>query len=413
MVRQLKKEFTTPQLHSVPGFAKKSSGKNFTFDGDYILIPHHDHRGRISTIVGRVPSDKPGTAAEKYLCPEGSVDHVYLYPGADPNDLRAFCEGPLGAIAAAQEGVAVGAVAGPKRYRGVPRFDGDERAPPEVEGADFGGRAVPYIPDAGTPLRQEIIDAAPEAARVLAVLQNGKAATAWPSQGEDLDSYLLGMNKAARRKSLEKLIAEAHPTAAPATGPASPERGDAGSQQQEQRDEQPEDNVRLGPWAGSGPSSARKEKGGDDLENGQPQPDPSREEGSGDGATRQGASAPETEEERPRTPARAADYRQPLPPDDPLLREEALAGAWAFAVVWGVLTAVAALIYFALRCLAAAAWMPWVLARAAARATDPSHLLAAMLLTALAAALCGELVAYRESATRRQRRRMLEGEVKW
>lgn len=92
-----------------------------------------------------------GIGAE-VLSLRGSGIRLYLFPGYAPDAIVAFTEGPLGAIVAAQEGLAVGAVKGCRSYT-VP----DGSPLPELAGADLGGRLVPYIPDRDDPPNEEIL----------------------------------------------------------------------------------------------------------------------------------------------------------------------------------------------------------------------------------------------------------------
>jgi hypothetical protein len=48
----------------------------------------------------------------KYVSLRNSGVHLYVFPGFAPDELEAFCEGPIGAIVAAQHGIRVGAIKG-------------------------------------------------------------------------------------------------------------------------------------------------------------------------------------------------------------------------------------------------------------------------------------------------------------
>lgn len=170
-VATLNARFGRKALLSVPGFAQKrrDGGISFTLGAaPYALIPYHDREGRITTVEGRfIGLGRPPLDA-KYLSLRGSGSHLYLFPGHGPDDLEGFCEGPMGAILAAQHGVGIGSIQGYRRHAssgGGPL--------PELAGTDLGGRPVPYIPDVDDPPRPEVLAEAPIAARSLTLRHNG------------------------------------------------------------------------------------------------------------------------------------------------------------------------------------------------------------------------------------------------
>lgn len=445
MLRRIQKQFSEPELLSVPGFFKNDKDNlSFTFWGEFTLIPYHDGRGRISTIEARVLADKPKDGG-KYRSLRESHNHVYLYPGTDPNDVKAFCEGPIGAIAAAQEGVAVGAIQGFKRYKGRPRFTGDERPPPEIEGADFGGETVPFIPDIDDPPQQQVLDEAPETARILAGLQNGRPATVRLPQGKDLDQYLLAMNKASRQPSLLKLLQKAHPTStAPGGESAGAEDEQTAEHEAPRSADDPaqdkdghRDNGKVGKiltfpgtkqtdWKKANATPHDQPAGQAQTdETGQQDPPPQNS-----GTASIGSPAKEQEENthqalRPKPNPDPDDpeawtrsvyeaHRQQLPSEAPVLRSEITNGLMAFAVVWASLSALVALAYLLCIYVASAAWSPGPIASAAASFASLTNMLTALVFTLVLSALVGALVTFREGRLRKEKREMLDGgEMHW
>jgi hypothetical protein len=211
-VSDLGRRFGREALLSVPGFFENARGElSFTLVGRYALIPYHDRDGRIATVEGRALTRHQERATTRYVSLRDSGNHLYLFPGHDPGDLDAFCEGPVGAVAA-QEGARVAAIKGMRSY-GTP-----EGGPlPELEGAHFCGRVVPYVPDAdynppGTRLEAaarilaEARHHARAAARVLTVPHGGAPALSHLPPGHDLDAWLVSLPKAARAPALRILL---------------------------------------------------------------------------------------------------------------------------------------------------------------------------------------------------------------
>jgi len=209
----LQRELGRRQLLKVPGFSEaEDDGRlKFTFTGNYILIPYHDARGRITTIEGRVVGDHQGP--RKYVTLRRAGNHLYLFPGHCPEDLVAVCEGAMGAIVAAECGLPVGAIMGCERFRASPSpemLDGGPEDPLlELKGADFGGRTVAYIPDADYPPNPNVLRAAPKAARWIAESQNGRPAICLLPQGADLDEWLLSLDPDERADRFAELLAGA------------------------------------------------------------------------------------------------------------------------------------------------------------------------------------------------------------
>ncbi len=210
----LQRELGREALLSVPGFSEDGeSGRiKFTLTGNYILIPYHDARGRITTIEGRIVGE---VKDRKYVTLRRAGNHLYVFPGFRPDELLAVCEGAMGAIVAAECGLAVGAIMGCERFRASPSpemLDGSPGDPLlELKGADFGGRTVPYIPDADSPPNPNVLRAAPKAARWVAGPQNGLPAICLLPDGMDLDEWLLSLDPAERAGRFAALLAEAAP----------------------------------------------------------------------------------------------------------------------------------------------------------------------------------------------------------
>ena len=211
-VSRLGAELGKAALLTVPGFFENSRGNvSFTLTGDYALIPYFDRSGRVATIEGRATDAQrrrllAGGVKAKYVSLRNSGNHLYLFPGLDFDGIEAFTEGTVGAIVAAQEGIAVASI------KGIRCFRGPGGGPlPELEGADFGGRTVPYIPDADDPPNPDVLKAAPEAAVHLTAPHGGRPAIATLPRGTDLDEWLISLPKKERKGAFARLTAAAGP----------------------------------------------------------------------------------------------------------------------------------------------------------------------------------------------------------
>lgn len=213
---QLEREFGREELLKVPGFSQdEEHGRlKFTLTGSYILIPYYDARGRVTTIEGRCVGEPP-EGMGKYVSLRRAGNHLYLFPGHRPEELLAVCEGVMGAIVAADSGLSVGSIMGCERFKSSPSpemLDGDPEDPLlELKGADFGGRTVPYIPDADDPPNPNVLQAAPKASRWIAEPQNGKPAICLLPEGADLDEWLLQIKPGDRGARFAELLAAASP----------------------------------------------------------------------------------------------------------------------------------------------------------------------------------------------------------
>ena len=199
---RLEEEFGRRDLLSVPGFFENRAGNvSFTLTGDYALIPYHDREGRVTTLEGRSMTQTQERRTSKYVSLRDSGSHLYVFPGFTPDDLEAFTEGPIGAIVAAQEGIRVGSIKGIRCHR-----DPDGGPLPELAGANFEGRTIPYIPDSDDPPKQDVLEEAPRAARSLTVGQGGRPALAILPRGMDLDEWLLSLPREGRRRAFVELL---------------------------------------------------------------------------------------------------------------------------------------------------------------------------------------------------------------
>nr|MDP9480730.1 hypothetical protein [Actinomycetota bacterium] len=126
----------------------------------------------------------------------------------------------MGALVAAQEGIAVGSIQGFRRYQ-----DPEDEGPlPELKGTDFAGRRIPYIPDVDDPPQPDVMAAAPDAALHLVGRQGGEPTIALLPHGKDLDEWLLAEKRTQRRALFSDLVARAVPAEEFARG-SSPEEG--------------------------------------------------------------------------------------------------------------------------------------------------------------------------------------------
>lgn len=205
IVAALRREFGEDLLR-VPGFYETDKARDgcwSNFAGkELILFPYYDGSGLVSTIEGRVMFGKEHTAKYKYLSFTGSGSHAYLFPGMGFENIEAFCEGLIGAIVAAQEGICVASIQGFRRYRAT----GGKYPLPQLVGVDFAGRTVVYIPDMDDPPKPEVAQAAPDAAHWLIERQNGAPLIALLPSGKDLDDFLLTVQAQHRRKAFDKLL---------------------------------------------------------------------------------------------------------------------------------------------------------------------------------------------------------------
>ena len=200
--------FGKETLLSVPGFSKSQlTGRlSFTLSFECVLIPYSDDAGRVVTIEGRCVG-KPPKGLGKYVSLRGAGSHLYVHPAYATDALEAFCEGVMGALVAAQEGIAVGSIQGFRRYKD-PEDDGPL---PELRGTNYTGSKIAYIPDVDDPPQPEILETAPDTAFHLITRQGGEATIALLPNGKDLDEWLLSMRPSKRRARFTDLVARAVP----------------------------------------------------------------------------------------------------------------------------------------------------------------------------------------------------------
>lgn len=201
---KLESAFGRDRLLGVPGFREDGRGRlGFTLWGDFTLIPYFDGEGRVRTIEGRAIGEPPSWGA-KYTSPRGGGNHLYVFPSFVPEELVAFCEGPVGAILAAQHGIPVGSIQGVKRYRTA----GAEAPLPELIGVDFKGQSVSYIPDLDVKPAaiKDVAEHLPRACDYLIAHQNGKPVVVSLPEGKDLDEYLIALSPDQRKSAFDELL---------------------------------------------------------------------------------------------------------------------------------------------------------------------------------------------------------------
>jgi hypothetical protein len=212
----LGREFSREELLGVPGFrVRKEGGKlGFTLWGDFLLIPYFDRAGRVVTLEGRAVGKVPSWAG-KYTALRNAGNHLYVFPSFAVDELVAICEGPMGSIVAAQEGLPVGAIQGVKRYTRA----GEDAPLPELASTDFGRRTVLYVPDLDVKpdARTDVEAHAPRACESLISRQNGRAMVATVPQEQrasgdpvkDLDAWILSAPEAGPYGLLGRLRSRA------------------------------------------------------------------------------------------------------------------------------------------------------------------------------------------------------------
>src|SRR5215204_3801251 len=190
---ELKEEFGAKRLLSVPGFERSHSGKvslSLPQKGEYVLLPCFDERGLIAGIVALRYDPVRGELVDPYKTVplSGAGAHLYVFAPYSAEEIEGFCEGPLGAILAAQEDVVLGAVGHFRRYAGTGSTENEEQAEavlPELEGIDFGGRAIAYVPKVGPGEENARAREAHNACRYLVARQNGVPQLVFSSTPEE------------------------------------------------------------------------------------------------------------------------------------------------------------------------------------------------------------------------------------
>ena len=221
---KLSEGFAKEDLLRVPGFYRPDAdpeggarrgpgGTRFSLYGDYALIPYHDADGYITTVEGRLVGEPKNQRDKKYKALLGSGVHLYVHPRFQPGEVVAFCEGAIGAMVAARYGIPVAAIKGFRSYKVSARERGDEDTVlPELEGVDFAGRTVVYIPDVDVKpaSREEVMAAVPAACEWLVSRQGGIPKVALlPEGAKDLDAWLLSLPEARRVAAANELLSGA------------------------------------------------------------------------------------------------------------------------------------------------------------------------------------------------------------
>src|SRR5215211_2454998 len=205
---ELTEEFGAKRLLSVPGFERSHSGKvslSLPQKEEYVLLPCFDGRGLLAGIeVLRYDPERGELVDPDRTVPlSGAGAHLYVFAPYSVKEIEGFCEGPLGAILAAQEYVVLGAVGHFRRYAADPGSDRNgERAVtvlPELEGVDFGGRPIAYVPKSGPGEENARAREAHNACRYLVERQNGVPQLVFPSSPEEQNAGDTGADGAERR----------------------------------------------------------------------------------------------------------------------------------------------------------------------------------------------------------------------
>ena len=205
--------FYRPDADPEGGSRRGPGGTRFSLYGDYALIPYHDADGYITTVEGRLIGEPKNKRDKKYKALLNSGVHLYVHPRFGPGEVVAFCEGAIGAMVAARYGIPVAAIKGFRNYKVSARERGDEDTVlPELEGVDFAGRTVVYVPDVDVKpaSREEVMAAVPAACEWLISRQGGIPKVALlPEGAKDLDAWLLSLPEARRVAAANELLSGA------------------------------------------------------------------------------------------------------------------------------------------------------------------------------------------------------------
>lgn len=152
----LVEEYGAKRLLTVPGFEKSGAG-NVTFSlsqasgTEYLLVPCYDSQGYLLALEALAVDVKRGEVETEETIPLlGAGSHLYVFAAYKPTEVEGFCEGILGALLAAQDGVVVGAIGGFRRYKAASGPAEGRQSPdavlPELADVDFGGREIAHMP---------------------------------------------------------------------------------------------------------------------------------------------------------------------------------------------------------------------------------------------------------------------------
>lgn len=194
-VSDLAQRFGAKRLLTVPGFETDEDGKVRLCPAtgcaeEHVLIPCFDAEGFLAGVEGLPFDPKSGELdAEETVPLKGAGSHLYVFAHYPPDQVEGFCEGPLGAMLAAQEDVVVGAIGGFRRYRAASDPGEGRQAVdavlPELEGVDLAERRLAYVPRSPAGEANARYHEAPKAARWLVERQGGDPAVVGLVGGEE------------------------------------------------------------------------------------------------------------------------------------------------------------------------------------------------------------------------------------
>jgi hypothetical protein len=213
---ELKEEFGAKRLLAVPGFERGHSGRvSLSLPGkaEYVLLPCFDSKGLLTGVEALEYDPQVGELVDpdRTVPLSGAGAHLYVFAPYSPKEIEGFCEGPLAAILAAQEDVVLGAIGHFRRYASdagsIKNKEGAGAALPELEGVDFGGREIVYVPRVGPGEENARSREARAACRFLVGRQNGVARLAFPSSPEQAADHAAAGSE-GRRPAVPRSLSE-------------------------------------------------------------------------------------------------------------------------------------------------------------------------------------------------------------
>ncbi len=250
--------FGAKRLLSVPGFERAGSeGVRFALSGEHLLLPCFDGEGLLSAVEALPVDEETGEVSGEETVPlPGAGGHLYVFAAYRPEELEGFCEGSLGVLLAAQDDVVLGGVGGFRRYR-VATGPSPGRQPegsvlPELDGVDFAGRDVAYVPRTGAAVGEENAryHEAESAARWLVERQGGRPGVAAVGDAgreaapSSLAGWILSLPEDETREKLRELFPES-PRRRTRTGPGSDDRRDERAEAEPEGEGSPPVPIRL------------------------------------------------------------------------------------------------------------------------------------------------------------------------
>ena len=222
---ELKEEFGAEDLVRVPGFDRGQSGKisfGLPTNGEYILLPCFDSRGTLRGLEALEYDPEVGDLSdpEKTLQLDGAGAHLYVFAHHSPAEIEGFCEGPIGAILAAQQDAVLGAVGHFRRYssrRPEPENAEADTILPELAGVDFEERNIIYVPRSVSAEAKDRAGEAGHALRYLIEKQNGQPNLIFPSdplatsastEPTSMAEWIVALPEAERQAKLKELFPE-------------------------------------------------------------------------------------------------------------------------------------------------------------------------------------------------------------